>query len=187
MKSFIVAPQDVGAVMPSSDDLADFATDVAGVRNADVVVEFGPGTGAITKWIVRKLKTDSTFFAMEINPDFVKIMRERFPDVRVYNDSAANTRHYLAEFGHDGCDVVVSGLPWTAFNDELQITLLDAVAQSLRPGGRFVTYMYLTSLMMPSGVRFRRRLAERLTNVNKTRMVWRNVPPAFVLYGEKPQ
>jgi phosphatidylethanolamine/phosphatidyl-N-methylethanolamine N-methyltransferase len=183
-KSFITKPGDVGAVLPSSDELADLVTDEGRIREANVVVEFGAGTGAITKWVLKKKRPDAAFFALEINPEFVSILRQRFPDVHILNDSAVNTRHYLAEFGHNGCDVVVSGLPWSTFKDELQDELIEAVRQSLKPGGCFVTYSYLTSRLTPGGMRFRKLMYEKFRNVRRTRMVWMNVPPAFVYYGE---
>lgn len=184
-KEFMASPTDVGSVVPSSDLLADLATDMGRVRDASVVVEFGPGTGAITKTILRKLKKDADFFAMEINPEFVTLLRKQFPSLKVYNDSATNTPAYLAENGFDGCDAIVSGLPWTTLPPDVHDALLDAVWRSLRPGGRFVTYMYITSLVVPQSLRFKKILHSRFKNIRKSRVIWKNVPPAFVFYAEK--
>lgn len=184
-KGFINAPSEVGSILPSSKDLANAVADAGKVRQANVVVELGPGTGAITQAIIERLAPDATFFAMETNPDFVKVLARRFPQVRVINDSAENTHHYLAEFCLDGCDSVVSGLPWASFDPELQDALLDSVCRSLKPGGRFVTYSYLTSPLTPKGRRFRRKLRNTFRISGKTPPIWANVPPAFVYYAEK--
>lgn len=56
---------------------------------------------------------------------------------------------------------------------------------ALRPGGRFVTYTYLQSPLLAGGKRFRKKLHERFSEVGETRMVWLNLPPAFVYWGVK--
>ncbi len=158
---------------------------MAGVREADVVVEFGPGTGVITRAISEGLRGDAVFFAMEINRSFVKTMRKQFPDVTIHHDSAEHTRKYLEQAGVEYCDSIVSGLPWTAFGDGLQDSLLDTVQDVLRPGGHFATYMYLHCPFVPTGKRFLAKLERRFGQVERTAIVWKNMPPAFVLWVKR--
>jgi len=179
-KQFLTSPAKTGSVTPSSKALADAVVRMAAVSEARTVVEFGPGSGAITGSIVESLAADATFFAMEINADFVTIMRERFPDVTVHNDSATNTRQYLEQAGAASCDSIVSGLPWTFFKDELQDELLDTILDVLRPGGVFSTYMYVHSPVAPAGRRFVNKLKARFSHVEDSPVVWKNFPPAIV-------
>ncbi len=185
LKEFITAPSRVGAVAASSRAVADVVADVARVAGSSVVVEFGPGDGAITRVIAEKLPRNGTFFAIEISEDFCRSLRQSMPQVQVFHDSAENTRKYLDEMNLNQCDAVISGLPWAAFDEELQGRLLDTVVDVLRPGGRFVTYMYFLSPYLPRGVRFHRQLEARFTTVKKTSLIWRNLPPAFAYYAEK--
>ena len=171
--------------MPSSKELATMVTNSAKVPDAKVVVEFGPGTGAITEVILSTLRPAAKFIAMELDPEFVKILKKRFPDVQVFQDSAAKTPQYLAQIGESHCDSIVSGLPWTMFSDEIQDELLDGIIASLRPGGTFATYIYIHSPAVPSGKKFRRKLKARFSRSGKTGIVWRNVPPAIVVWGQK--
>ena len=160
-------------------------TDAAGVQDADVVVEFGAGTGTISRVVVTRLRADATFFSLEINPDFVEVCRKCLPGLEIIEGSAVDTPRYLKEHGKDFCDSIVSGLPWAAFDETLQDRLLDATLNALRPGGKFATYMYLSSMALPAGRRFRRKLADRFSKVEKSQVCWKNLPPAIVLYGEK--
>ena len=185
LREFITSPVAIGAVAPSGRPLATMVTEMVHVPSASTVVEFGPGTGAITEVILERLRPDAVFFALEINPDFVKLLRERFAGAKVYQDSAANTRTYLAQYGLRHCDAIVSGLPWTNFEEELQDELLNAAHDALRPGGVIATYVYLQSLALPSAIRFRRKLRERFARAGVTEVVWRNLPPARVLWAEK--
>lgn len=185
LKEFIANPGDVGSITPSSKQLAAQVVESAKVPQAKVVVEFGPGTGAITEMIVPRLRPDAKFIAMEINADFVKVLRERFPTVTIHEDSAANTPKYLKELGVDQCDSIVSGLPWAFFKESLQNELLDGAVQGLRPGGVFATYIYVTSFAMPSSIKFRNKLRARFSEIGLTRVVWANVPPAIVVWARK--
>ena len=185
LKEFITKPGVVGSVTPSSKQLASQVVESAKVSQANVVVEFGPGTGAITEAIVSALRPGTTFIAMEINSDFVTLLRERFPTITVHEDSAANTPKYLKESGVDHCDAIVSGLPWAFFSESLQNALLDGAVEALRPGGIFATYIYVTSYPMPSSLKFRNKLKARFSEVGMTRVIWANVPPAIVVWARK--
>jgi len=185
LKQFLAVPRDIGAIAPSSQRLADVVTETANVREANVVVEFGAGTGVVTEVIARKLRDGSHFLALEINPHFVEILRHQCPNVKVIHDSAANTKKHLAEAGLEHCDCIVSGLPWTSFGNDLQDELLDAVLEVLEPGGRFVTFTYIESPWLAGGKRFRQKLHERFSDVGRTPVIWWNLPPAFAYYATK--
>lgn len=179
VKGYFASPKHVGALTPSSRGLAERITDAACVGEADAVIEFGPGTGAFTEVISRRIRSGAKFFAMEINEEFVHACQERCPGVKIFHDSAANARRYMDEMGLEYCDCIVSGLPFANFENDLQDNLLDTAYGLLRPGGIFVTFTYFFSPYMPRGRRFRRRLEGRFSKVEKTGIVWSNVPPAF--------
>ncbi len=187
MKEVFRTNKTTGALAPSSRRLAEAVTDMAGVRDANVIVEFGPGTGVFTEAIVAKKKPDAHFIAMEVNPIFVEATRRRCPGVVVHEDSAANTRKYLREAGHEHCDVIVSGLPWTRFEDDLQNALLEATYDVLAPGGRFVTFGYAFSPLFPAGrAFFKGKFQDKFARNSKSPMIWKNFPPCVVYIGEKP-
>jgi phospholipid N-methyltransferase len=71
-------------------------------------------------------------------------------------------------------------LPWAAFPNELQATLLQAVLTRLSDGGYFATFAYLQGTILPAGMRFHKRLHEAFGEVRCSPTVWRNLPPAFV-------
>ena len=184
LKQFVLHTAKTGAVAPSSEGLADLITETAGLHSASAVIEFGAGTGVFTEKILQKIPDETRFFALEINPDFVKATRKRCPDAVVYHDSAANAKKYLDELGINECDCIICGLPWAAFSEELQNELLDTIIDVLKPGGRFLTFAYLQGLLLPAGMRFKKKLSTRFNSVTKTRTIWLNFPPAFVYCAE---
>ena len=185
LKQFVLHTVKTGAVAPSSEGLADLITDTAGLHSASAVIEFGTGTGVFTEKILQKISGETSFFALEINPDFVKATRKRCPEAVVYQDSAANAKKYLDELGINECDCIICGLPWAAFSEELQNELLDTIIDVLKPGGKFLTFAYLQGILLPAGMRFKKKLSTRFNSVTKTKTIWLNFPPAFVYCAEK--
>ena len=180
VKQFITHPTQTGAVWPSSAELAHVITDAACLPEASVIVEWGSGTGVFTEQILQKKTETALFFAMELNPDFVRATQTRCPSAKIYHDSATETPSILAQYDRGLCDAVICGLPWAAFDESLQDELLNTLLDILRPGARFVTFAYLQGLLLPAGRRFRKKLQSRFSHVTTTRTVWRNTPPAFV-------
>ena len=182
---FVRKPTSVGAVAESSWRLAELITDAAELDRAKVVLEFGPGTGVFTEVILRKIDHGATFFAIEANASFAAATRKRCPGVQVFHDSAVSVREHLEACGQTSCDCIISGLPFSSFTPSQQDKVLAAVHDSLRPGGRFVTFAYLGGLFWPLGRRFRSRLRAEFSQVSSTRTIWRNIPPAFVYRAVK--
>jgi len=182
---FVRKPMSVGAVAPSSRRLAELITDVAELGRASTVVEFGPGTGAFTEVILRKIQPGTTCFAIEANESFAAATRKRCPGVQVFHDSAVSVRAHLESRGHASCDCIVSGLPFASFTPAQQDAILAAVVDVLVPGGRFVTFAHLAGIVWPLARRFRHRLLEQFSDVASTHTIWRNIPPAYVYRAVK--
>ncbi|MDP6636278.1 MAG: methyltransferase domain-containing protein [Phycisphaerae bacterium] len=177
---FLKNPKRTGAVATSSRRLARMICSEIGVEDASVIVEYGPGTGVFTEEILRVKKPEANFFAIEHSPTLADSFRRKFPDVRLFEDSAENVADMLDETGHGQIDSIVCGLPWAAFDEDLQDSLLNATLASLKPGGQFATFAYLQGLLLPAGKRFKKKLAESFSKVERSPTIWRNIPPAFV-------
>lgn len=182
---FLCHPRDVGAVAPSSEALALRTVRSIDWTNVKTIVEFGPGTGAITQVILDNKPPDACLLAIEQNPRFVEILERRFPSLTVFHNSVSNVQQVCESQGLTEIDAVISGLPWSSFTDEQQTEYLEALLSVLRPGGQFATYAYISGLLLPSAHRFRSKLREYFREVRCSRIVWLNVPPAFVYHCSK--
>ncbi len=178
-REFLRNPKHVGAIAPSSATLARTIVRGVGLAEAELVVEYGPGTGAFTRHILEAMKPEARFLAVEQSPELAASFRRRFPEVELIEDSVENLPARLARRDVDAADTIISGLPWAAFDFALQDRLLSATLEVLRPGGHFTTFAYLQGLLLPSGKRFRGKLDEHFAAVSRSRIVWRNLPPAF--------
>ena len=182
---FLSHPGQVGAFCASSRALAVEMARFVGQNGAETVVELGPGTGAITCEIVPRLAKNSRFIAVELDPEMAENIRQRFPQAHVSCGCASNLPEILCENGCSCADVIVSGLPWAIFPEKLQDEILGAVIEALPPGGSFSTFAYIQGVMLPAGIRFRRRLERLFSKVETSPIIWRNLPPAFVYRCQK--
>ncbi|NRQ39531.1 SAM-dependent methyltransferase [Nonomuraea sp. NN258] len=184
---FLRAPATIGAVAPSSRRLASAVCAPVPERGEPTVVELGPGTGPFTAEIQRRLDGRGQHLAVEVNEALAVLLAARFPAVDVVHADAAELCRLLADRGLSQADVVVSGLPWAAFPNELQCALLDAVTSAMGPAAAFTTFSYIHAIPLSSARRFRALLAERFEEVVPGRTVWRNAPPAFVFHARRPR
>lgn len=185
LKNVLAHPLKTASLLPSSVRLARHMVGAAEIENAGVIVEFGPGTGVITEEIAGRMNPSAKLVAMEVNPDFAARIRSDFPGAHVFNGCASETAGCLRELGIDGCDRIVSGLPWAVFSDGFQKKILSAAAEALRPGGVFVSFAYTPAHMLPSGRNFKKNLEAAFGEVSRTPVEWRNVPPAFAYRAVK--
>lgn len=182
---FLANPGKVGAFCASSRILAVEMTRHIGMEHAATVVELGPGTGAVTCEIIPRLTDRAKFIAVELDEDMAENLRHIFPRAVICCGCASNLPEILRQNGCSCADTVISGLPWAIFPEKLQDEILDAVLEALPPGGYFSTFAYIQGVMLPAGIRFRRRLESLFSKVETSPIIWRNFPPAFVYRCQK--
>lgn len=187
LNEFLRHPGRTGAVAPSSRRLARRAVCTVPERGDPVVVELGPGTGSFTAAIHRRLRGRGHHVAVELNPRFTDVLRNRFPELDVVTGDAANLPKILADRGLDRADVVVSGLPWSVFPPSVQHDLLDSVLESIDDGGAFTAFAYVHAAWLRPARRFRALLRNAFEEVVLGRTVWRNPPPALVYTARRPR
>ena len=121
------------------------------VRNVDwdrakVLVELGAGTGPITKVLAEKARPDCRVVVLERDPDFARILRERFQghaNFDVVEGDVRDLTSILEGLGISQVDAVISGLPVPSFPKDLQRDLFRVVKKILVPGG---TYNQITEM-----------------------------------------
>ena len=171
----LVRFRTTGAVVPSSDKLARAVADaVPPLARDSVIVELGPGTGVLTRELVRRFP-GHRIVAVEFNPVFALRLRREMPTIDVVTACASRLRPILGDLGIPCGEVgaVVSGLPLLSLPRGLRLEIVASVADVLSPGCRFVQFTYST--------RAWRRQAPVGFRLEKTRRVWLNFPPASVL------
>jgi len=186
LREFIRNWKTVGAIAPSSPALAEMMMEASRCAEARHILELGPGTGAFTQAIARVMPDDAKYVGLELNEAFVHRLHEEFPGMRFECCCAQQFDLTQPEF-REGFDVIISGLPWTAFPESLQKAILGNVLPHLAPGGCFVTFAYFGFHLLPAGQHFRELLTSLLPDVTTTEVVWANLPPAFVYVARRAE
>jgi phospholipid N-methyltransferase len=180
-------PGKVGAVAPTSEAMAELLTRIVPRSGAPVVVELGPGTGAVTGVIDDRLPPGARHVAVELDPAMAAFLQRSHPGLEVIEGDAVKLGALLAEHGVEHADAVVSGLPWSLFDHETQASILAQIADLVGSDGAFTTFAYRHGLVLSAARRFRRALHEKFEEVLVTGTVWRNLPPAFVYVCRRPR
>jgi phospholipid N-methyltransferase len=183
LRQFLRSPGQVGAIAPSSKHLARKMVQGIDLRSASCVVEFGPGTGALTGTIFSLLGQRTKMLAIELNPHMASAFRQAHPKVKLHEGSVSDVAKFCREDGLSGeacVDVIFSGLPWAVFPEALQHEILSAAIGVLKPGGKLVTFAYHTGLLTPAGRRFAAVLPKYFKSIERSGPVLLNMPPAFV-------
>ena len=172
-RNFVANPRRVGSVVPSSRRLIERLLGFTDWQKINVAVEYGPGTGCVTRAMLARLGPDARLFAIEINADFVDFLRRDLWDPRltVIHGSAESVGDVLRHAGIDHCDIAVSSLPFSIMPLAVRQAIVGTTARVLAPGARFVGYQYSTSWL--------RELRRVFPSVSVS-LEPRNWPPAFV-------
>lgn len=175
----MLSPLQIGAVAPSSRNLARAMVDLAQIKEGQVVAELGAGTGAFTREIVER-HPGSPVFAFEACPRLGADLARRFTSAKVVAAKVECLPQLASSLGLTRIDRIVSGLPWALWPEPRQAAVLDTLIPFLSPDVRFVTFHYLHSRWLGQVHATRRVLEGRFARVYRGPSVWRNLPPAFV-------
>lgn len=180
---FIRQGTAIASLAPSSPWLSRTTVRNIDWARADVIVELGAGTGPITQVIAERARPESRVLILERDPDFCRLLHQRFPSrpgFEVVQGDVRDLAAMLAERGIGQADHIVSGLPVPSFPKDLRRSLFRVVGQVLKPEG---TFNQITELPWVYW-RFYRRFFEDVRFVFEPR----NFPPAGAYFcrGVKP-
>jgi phospholipid N-methyltransferase len=188
--------RSTGAILPSGRFLARaLVSELRKPRESGRILEVGPGTGSVTKELLRRLHLRDRLDLVEINGRFVNLLRERFErewEFRFYREQVSIIHSAVEALpGEAVYDFIVSGLPLNNFPVAAVRDIFRAYNRLLKPGGTltYYEYVFIRHLKTPFvNRRERRRLFSvgrlvggyiRNFQVRRQRILI-NVPPATV-------
>ena len=178
LRGFIKHPVMVGSIIPSSKAMVDKMLAPVDWANCRLFVEYGPGVGTFTEHVLRRMAPDATLIAIDTNADFVRYLRGKFTDSRLFpvTGSAADVHQIIADCGFDQADYVLSGLPFSTLPGNVGAEIAEESHKVLRPGGAFLVYQFKAKARDYMAVQFKRIDAG---------YEWANVPPCHLFWGWK--
>lgn len=180
LTQFVRNPLRVGSVLPSSALLARSVIPVQALAGASLVVELGPGTGVITRELVRMKPAQCRYLGVELNTQFLRVLRRRFPEQQFHHGDAAALGQILQILGYGKADVIVSSLPLTTLRFREAVAFIEGFASCLQSAGSFATFTYCHNLLIERN----RRVIDVLRatfSATEVETVLGNFPPALAL------
>lgn len=151
-KGWIDKPKAVGAIIPTSSFTARKMASVIDTGSGLPVLEVGPGTGIITKYILKQGVNPSDLYTVEYSHDFVVHLRRVFPDVNVIEGDAFNLEKSLGAHGPRLFDTVISGVPLLNFPVQKRVQYLETLLERLPAGRPVVQLTYGPKSPIPPGL-----------------------------------
>src|SRR5579884_1160615 len=196
IREFRRSVRDTGALLPSSRFLARaLVIELRKLRPAARILEVGPGTGSVTREILRAMQPEDRLDAVELNGHFISLLHKRFeqePTFRCHRDQVELVHAPVQELVGDSVyDYIISGLPLNNFPVGQVRDIFRAYNRLLKPGGvlSYYEYVLIRQLKTPFVNRRERRRLYRVGRVVgkyirayqiERHPVIINVPPAVV-------
>lgn len=177
LRSMLLHPRRVGAILPTSRFAVRDLLDMADLPNARLVLEFGIGTGVYTREILARLGPDARFLAFEVDADLATAAAQRLVDHRlsIVKDSAERAEEYLAG---EKANVIVCSLPFTSLPADIREDILEVCQRTLAHNGTLLVLQY-SKAVLPHLNRYFARIRQRVSPLN--------VPPAFLFACQTAQ
>lgn len=181
LQAFLKNPLKVGAIAPSSPELA--AAMLQGIQPDDhnIVLELGVGTGAITKFLRDAIPSRNSYLGLELDSDLVSTLNKKYPDLNIICGNAAEAYKIHAESGLGKVRYVVCCLPFVSLPKEISESVLVEIQKFMDEGCELRIFQYAHGYYLPPAIKLREFLKNRYGKSRRSRLVLKNVPPAFTL------
>ncbi len=180
-QAFLKNPLKVGAIAPSSPELANRMLDGITPNEDSVVLELGVGTGAFTKLIKAKVPDEKSYLGIELDKNLVKGLRTKFPAMRFMRGNAcqSHTLHKRSKLGK--VEFILSGLPFVSMPNKVNEKIFAEIEKFMERGCTFRTFQYAHGYYMPSAIKLREFMRNRYGVSQRSPLIVKNVPPAYTL------
>jgi len=178
------------SMFPSSRYLANALTRPIDFRRARTVVELGPGTGAVTNEILKRMRPDAKLFAVDINQTFIDHLSGASQDPRLVPlcGCATDLQSLLALHDVGSADAIVSSLGLTGMDHRTRMSIMRQIGGCLVAHGTMTQYQYAAHLEIAKlrlGGFNEARFLRRFFSDVSVRGVILNLPPALVFTCRK--
>lgn len=142
LRRWLANPLGIGAIAPSAPALARRMAREVLLGDDEVVVELGPGTGAVTRALLEGGVPEDCLVLVERDRELHDYLARRFPRALLIRGDARRLARRLPVELHGRVSTVVSSLPLVSLTRRARDDIVNGAFAVLAPGGRFVQYTY---------------------------------------------
>jgi phosphatidylethanolamine/phosphatidyl-N-methylethanolamine N-methyltransferase len=171
-RTWLQKPKLTGAVAPSGKALARAMAAQVPAGSDLPVLELGPGTGVVTGALIERGIAPERIVAVEFNPEFCVLVRQRYPGVRVIRGDAYDLDGTLPADLRGPFAAVISSLPLLNRDYDDRIRLIESATGRVQAGSSCIQFSY--------GFGPPVKAVPGRFGVSRTALVLANIPPARV-------
>lgn len=181
LQAFLKNPLKVGAIAPSSPELA--AEMLAGIEpnEENIVLELGVGTGAITKYLAQVIPDRASYLGIELDRDLVRSLNRKFPQLNIVCGNADEAYSIHEQSGLGKVRFVVCCLPFLSLPKEVSESVLAEIEKFMEEGCVFRIIQNVHGYYLPPARKLREYLRSRYGRSKRSQLVMKNLPPAYTL------
>jgi phosphatidylethanolamine/phosphatidyl-N-methylethanolamine N-methyltransferase len=177
-KGWLDKPKAVGSIIPTSSVTARRMASIADPASGRPVLELGPGTGVITRAILKRGFAPESIVSVEYSRKFYEHLVADFPGVRFLHGSAFELDEALGELKDAVFDCIVSAIPLLNFPTPMRIALVENLLGRIPLGRPVMQITYGPISPVPPG--------RGDYTVERFDFVFRNIPPAHLWIYRRP-
>lgn len=134
--------KDVASITPTSPFGVKRVCKKIDFTRANVIVEYGPGDGVFTEYLLKKIRPSAHIVLIERNQDMFKCLTKAFRNERVhiFNDSAENVGALVNGQLPGKPDIIISGIPFSNIDHQARQDIIRQSHQVLAENGKFLAY-----------------------------------------------
>ncbi len=182
LQAFLKNPAKVGAIKPSSPDLAQKMIEGITPGADRAVLELGVGTGAITRFLQGIVPDQRSYLGIELDRDLSRLLKRNFPDLNIVQGNAVDSWMIHQQSGVGRIASIICCLPFVSLPKDVGELILHQVDKFMQEGDcTFRTFQYAHGYYFPAAIKLREFMRNRYGKAKKSQLVVKNVPPAYTL------
>lgn len=181
LRAFLKNPAKVGAIAPSSPELAQTMVNGLEPDRDNIILELGVGTGAITKFIEPILPDKDSYLGLELDPKLHASLRLSYPDLRIIQGNACDAYNIHRESGLGKVKYVVCCLPFVSLPGTVADQIYKQIDLFMQDGCTLRLFQYAHGYYLPPALKLRERMRNLYGKSKRSKIVLKNVPPAYTL------
>lgn len=181
LQAFLKNPAKVGAITPSSPELAQKMIEGIAPSENDIVLELGVGTGAITKFLQDAVPNEKSYLGIELDRHLVRTLKKNYSELQIVCGNATEMHQIHQKSGFGKVGYIICCLPFVSLPNEVGERILLEIDKFMRQGCTFRTFQYAHGYYFPSAIKLREFMRDRFGKAKRSPLIVKNVPPAYTL------
>lgn len=181
LQAFLKNPLKVGAIAPSSPELAAEMLRDLKPDEENIVYELGVGTGAITRFLCDVIPSRESYLGLELDPELVANINISMPQMNIICGNAAEAYEIHRRSGLGKVRYLICCLPFVSLPKNVSEAVLAEIERFMSEGCETRIFQYAHGYYLPPAVRLREFMRTRYGRSKRSQLILNNLPPAYTL------